>query len=88
MGETAWQQARLTAGRPQVGRAVNAACLRHPAVPQARLSFALAGHHHPCGWLQAGAELTLDFTPLEAGLYHACSLAKGCYIGQERLAQV
>jgi folate-binding protein YgfZ len=30
-----------------------------------------------------GAELTLDHTPLEAGLGGAVSLDKGCYIGQE-----
>eukprot|EP00192_Tetraselmis_astigmatica_P005817 CAMPEP_0117671772 /NCGR_PEP_ID=MMETSP0804-20121206/13530_1 /TAXON_ID=1074897 /ORGANISM="Tetraselmis astigmatica, Strain CCMP880" /LENGTH=452 /DNA_ID=CAMNT_0005480291 /DNA_START=414 /DNA_END=1773 /DNA_ORIENTATION=+ len=34
------------------------------------------------------AELTDQFNPLEAGLYHAVSLAKGCYIGQETLAKV
>lgn len=32
----------------------------------------------------AGAELTEEFNPLEAGLYHAVSLNKGCYIGQVR----
>ena len=26
--------------------------------------------------------------PLEAGLYHAVSLSKGCYVGQETLAKV
>ena len=30
-----------------------------------------------------GKELTEDHTPLEAGLGHAVSLDKGCYIGQE-----
>lgn len=35
-----------------------------------------------------GAELTEAVNPLEAGLYHAVSLAKGCYIGQETLAKV
>jgi folate-binding protein YgfZ len=35
-----------------------------------------------------GAELTEEFNPLEAGLYAAVSLAKGCYIGQETLAKV
>lgn len=35
-----------------------------------------------------GRELTEEHTPLEAGLYHAVSLAKGCYIGQETLAKV
>ncbi len=34
-----------------------------------------------------GAELTDDHNPLEAGLYHAASITKGCYIGQARLAQ-
>jgi folate-binding protein YgfZ len=35
-----------------------------------------------------GAELTEAYNPLEAGLYHACSLAKGCYIGQETISKV
>jgi tRNA-modifying protein YgfZ len=53
MGSTAWDIARVVAGRP---------------VP--------------------GAELTEDYNPLEAGLYGAVSLNKGCYIGQETLAKV
>jgi folate-binding protein YgfZ len=36
----------------------------------------------------AGAELTDDYNPLEAGLYHAVSVNKGCYIGQETIAKV
>jgi folate-binding protein YgfZ len=36
----------------------------------------------------AGAELGPDYNPLEAGLCHAVSLSKGCYIGQETLAKV
>jgi folate-binding protein YgfZ len=35
-----------------------------------------------------GAELTDDFTPLDAGLYDAISLSKGCYVGQETLSKV
>lgn len=35
-----------------------------------------------------GAELTGDFNPLEAGLFHALSLDKGCYIGQETISKV
>lgn len=35
-----------------------------------------------------GAELTEDYNALEAGLYSAVSLEKGCYIGQETLAKV
>ena len=34
-----------------------------------------------------GAELGEEFNPLEAGLYHALSLDKGCYIGQETIAK-
>lgn len=37
---------------------------------------------------EAGAELTADWTPLEAGLAGCVSLAKGCYVGQETLAKV
>lgn len=36
----------------------------------------------------AGVELTDAFNPLEAGLYHVVSLAKGCYVGQETIAKV
>jgi folate-binding protein YgfZ len=35
----------------------------------------------------ADQELTTDYNPLEAGLWHAISLSKGCYIGQEVLAK-
>lgn len=35
-----------------------------------------------------GSELTDDFNPLEAGLYHAVSVSKGCYIGQETISKV
>lgn len=35
-----------------------------------------------------GAELTEAYNPLEAGLCHAVSLNKGCYIGQETIAKV
>jgi folate-binding protein YgfZ len=35
-----------------------------------------------------GAELTELYNPLEAGLYHAVSLAKGCYVGQETISKV
>jgi folate-binding protein YgfZ len=33
-------------------------------------------------------ELTEDFNPLEAGLWHTISLNKGCYIGQETIARL
>ncbi len=35
----------------------------------------------------ADQELTADYNPLEAGLWQAISLSKGCYIGQEVLAK-
>ncbi len=35
-----------------------------------------------------GTELTDAVNPLEAGLYDAVSLSKGCYVGQETLAKV
>ncbi|MCM1983736.1 CAF17-like 4Fe-4S cluster assembly/insertion protein YgfZ [Lyngbya confervoides] len=37
---------------------------------------------------KADAELTEDYNPLEAGLWHTVSLNKGCYIGQETLARL
>lgn len=33
-------------------------------------------------------ELTEDYNPLEAGLWHAVSFNKGCYIGQETIARL
>eukprot|EP00898_Chlorokybus_atmophyticus_P006840 jgi/Chlat1/7157/Chrsp57S06830 len=35
-----------------------------------------------------GAELTDEFNPLEAGLWHTISTDKGCYIGQETIARL
>ncbi|MEM9803808.1 MAG: folate-binding protein [Cyanobacteria bacterium P01_D01_bin.56] len=35
-----------------------------------------------------GKELTKDDNPLEAGLWHAISFEKGCYIGQETIARL
>jgi folate-binding protein YgfZ len=35
-----------------------------------------------------GTELTEDYNPLEAGLWHAISFNKGCYIGQETIARL
>ncbi|MGB8700939.1 MAG: folate-binding protein [Thermosynechococcaceae cyanobacterium] len=35
-----------------------------------------------------GSELTEDYNPLEAGLWHTVSLNKGCYIGQETIARL
>ena len=36
----------------------------------------------------ADAELTEDYNPLEAGLWHTISFNKGCYIGQETIARL
>lgn len=36
----------------------------------------------------AGAELTEDYNPLEAGLWQTISFNKGCYIGQETIARL
>jgi tRNA-modifying protein YgfZ len=35
-----------------------------------------------------GMELTEDYNPLEAGLWHTVSFNKGCYIGQETIARL
>ena len=40
------------------------------------------GRPHP------GRELTEDYNPLEAGLWHTISFEKGCYIGQETIARL
>ncbi len=36
----------------------------------------------------AGAELTEDYNPLEAGLWQTIAFDKGCYIGQETIARL
>jgi folate-binding protein YgfZ len=41
-----------------------------------------------CGRPFPDSELTRDVNPLEAGLYHAISFAKGCYLGQETVSKV
>lgn len=41
-----------------------------------------------CGVPAMGHELTLDYNPLEAGLWHCVSFDKGCYIGQETIARL
>ncbi len=33
-------------------------------------------------------ELTQDYNPLEAGLWHSASFTKGCYVGQETIARL
>ncbi|CAN0303023.1 unnamed protein product, partial [Discosporangium mesarthrocarpum] len=35
-----------------------------------------------------GKELTNDYNPLQAGLWHAVHFDKGCYIGQETISRV
>ena len=35
-----------------------------------------------------GQELTEEYNPLEAGLWHCISFTKGCYIGQETIARL
>eukprot|EP00270_Netrium_digitus_P010194 TRINITY_DN3146_c0_g1_i3.p1 TRINITY_DN3146_c0_g1~~TRINITY_DN3146_c0_g1_i3.p1 ORF type:complete len:511 (-),score=134.51 TRINITY_DN3146_c0_g1_i3:147-1655(-) len=35
-----------------------------------------------------GSELTEEFNPLEAGLWHCISTSKGCYMGQETIARL
>lgn len=35
-----------------------------------------------------GKELTSDYNPLEAGLWHTVHFDKGCYIGQETISRV
>lgn len=40
------------------------------------------------GYPAPDAELTEDYNPLEAGLWHTISFDKGCYIGQETIARL
>jgi len=53
----------------------------------------LTSDHLSCWQIEAGVpefgtELTLDYIPLEAGLWSAISFAKGCYVGQEIIARM
>ncbi|GAB4573668.1 MAG: glycine cleavage T C-terminal barrel domain-containing protein [Anaerolineae bacterium] len=66
--------ALLTAGQPGGLRPTG-----HDVVEMLRIEAALPG---------AGAELTEDFIPLEAGLWADVSFTKGCYTGQEILARM
>lgn len=56
---------------------------------------AIAIHDHTWNYLRVeqgrpmpGHELTDDYNPLEAGLWHTISFNKGCYIGQETIARL
>lgn len=40
------------------------------------------------GYPAPDAELTEDYNPLEAGLWHTLAFDKGCYIGQETIARL
>jgi folate-binding protein YgfZ len=40
------------------------------------------------GFPRPDRELTTDYNPLEAGLWHTVSFDKGCYIGQETIARL
>jgi aminomethyltransferase len=40
------------------------------------------------GYPAFGRELTLDYIPLETGLWDAVSFTKGCYVGQEIIARM
>lgn len=40
------------------------------------------------GYPAFGRELSLDYIPLEAGLWDAISFSKGCYVGQEIIARM
>jgi aminomethyltransferase len=85
-------------GRPLAGAGF------HVIAPEARLEAAwaqaVAHGATPIGedayqWLRLAAglpeaehELTGDYLPLEADLWHAVSFAKGCYVGQEIIARM
>ena len=61
------------------------------AIEQAGAARLSAGEHEilrvEAGLPAAGAELTGEYTPLEAGLGWAISATKGCYTGQEVIAR-
>lgn len=69
------------------------------AMPAARTALAAAGAvmlDQPAyellrieqGYGAFGRELSLDYIPLEAGLWDAISFSKGCYVGQEIIARM
>lgn len=57
-----------------------------PPSPCTALAMHICKHAHTARALQgrpaAGSELTSDYNPLEAGLWGAVSIDKGCYIGE------
>ncbi|WIA22427.1 hypothetical protein OEZ85_004730 [Tetradesmus obliquus] len=79
MGEADWERARITQGRPSAAEATGCVPMGEADWERARVTQ---------GRPAAGSELTQDFNPYEAGLCHAVSLDKGCYIGQETLAKL
>jgi folate-binding protein YgfZ len=72
-GEALWQRLR------QAGATFGLALMGETAWEQLRIQQGLP---------RADRELTEEHNPLEAGLWHAVSFAKGCYIGQEIIARL
>jgi aminomethyltransferase len=92
------EEVLVARGRPLAGLGY---CVVAPAARLPGLwAQALAAGAAPAGetayqWLrlaagqpEAGHELTEDYIPLEANLWHAVSFTKGCYIGQEIIARM
>ncbi len=60
--------------------------VRAGAVPAGEAAFQML--RLAAGQPEAGHEITEDYIPLEANLWHAVSFSKGCYIGQEIIARM
>jgi aminomethyltransferase len=56
------------------------------AVPAGEAAFQML--RLAAGQPEAGREITEDYLPLEANLWHTVSFSKGCYIGQEIIARM
>ncbi len=70
------------AGREALAAALSAAGL--PPIDEAAYDYLRI----EAGLPRFGRELTLDYIPLEAGLWADVSFSKGCYVGQEIIARM
>lgn len=97
MGEVCWERQRILQARPKPCDPTSSQPPRHRPQEPAVAHPTAGAFHWPVvearlplvqGRPLPGTELTDAVNPLEAGLYHAVSLSKGCYMGQETLAKV
>lgn len=85
MGSDAWEVARVINGRP----APRSSSSSGVVVVEKDDDFkSIDAKEFKNNNNNENRELSAEYNPLEAGLYHAVSVEKGCYVGQETLAKV